>query len=218
VKVLKLLVVPAVVLLSLVMAAPAFAHGVTAAKLTQAECQNGQICVTLTGNVASGTDERHVFVDIFAKGSDQSLGEVKFVVPENHTGQTVAMTPDTECFKAVSGDSSATFILKIVKVTQKDDKTPGDLSLELTNSNPPQTIQFPTEDNKPVEIKNLTLAQCPPPSTPTPTPTATATPVAALANTGGLDLRFPLIGLTVLVAGLALLLVSFSRGRSTPTK
>jgi hypothetical protein len=49
-------------------------------------------------------------------------------------------------------------------------------------------------------------------------PTATATPAATLAGTGGFDFRFPLIGVTALVAGLALLLVSVSRGRSTPTK
>ena len=55
--------------------------------------------------------------------------------------------------------------------------------------------------------------------TPAPTPTAsTATPTAtpsalALAPTGGPDLRLPLIGLTVIVAGLALFLISAGRRR-----
>jgi hypothetical protein len=63
--------------------------------------------------------------------------------------------------------------------------------------------------------------------TPTPTPTesstaasealaaspaASSSPVAAMAQTGGFDFRFPLAGLSLLVAGLALLLVSVSRG------
>jgi len=65
---------------------------------------------------------------------------------------------------------------------------------------------------------------CPTPTpTPTATPSATASPSASpsanttvvLANTGGFDYRFPLIGLVILVAGAALFVVSASRGRST---
>ncbi len=59
------------------------------------------------------------------------------------------------------------------------------------------------------------------PASPAPSSSAPASPSLAAANTalaatGGLDFRFPLVGLTVLVAGLALFLVSSSRGwRST---
>jgi len=51
-------------------------------------------------------------------------------------------------------------------------------------------------------------------------PTASASTVAAvtLAQTGGFDFRFPLIGLVLLVAGGALYLISASRGRSANTK
>jgi hypothetical protein len=51
-------------------------------------------------------------------------------------------------------------------------------------------------------------------STPTPTPTATAA-TTTLANTGGFDFRFPLIGLILLVAGGTLYVIGASRGRST---
>jgi len=72
---------------------------------------------------------------------------------------------------------------------------------------------------------------CPAPS-PSPTPTATPTgngagspnpgssanTTVALAQTGGFDFRYPLIGLVLLVAGGALFVVSASRGRSSARK
>ena len=71
-----------------------------------------------------------------------------------------------------------------------------------------------------------------PTATPTPTPTATPTgggngagsptptanTTAALAETGGFDFRYPLIGLVLLVAGGTLFVVSASRRRSAQTK
>ncbi len=62
----------------------------------------------------------------------------------------------------------------------------------------------------------------PSPSVPASAPASTsptANTTAALAPTGGFDFRFPLVGLAVLAAGLALFLVSSSRGwRSTGDK
>jgi len=57
-----------------------------------------------------------------------------------------------------------------------------------------------------------------PTTPPTPTPTATANTTVALAQTGGFDFRFPLIGLVLLVIGGALFVVSASRRRSADTK
>src|SRR5262249_33298455 len=69
-----------------------------------------------------------------------------------------------------------------------------------------------------VDTQGCVTPTSPSPTTPTPqtpTPTASAAVTTPLAGTGGFDFRYPLIGLTALVAGLALLLVSASRGRSS---
>ena len=213
-KLLKLLIVPAVLLFSVVMAAPAFAHHLTNAVIVQAQCQGAQICVTLSGNVEPGTDERHVFFDIYAPGSDQSLGEIKFVVPGNSTDNSVPMPPDTECFKAITASSGASFVLKVTKVTAKDDTTTADLQITVKDTN--QIIQFNASPppQQPVVIEKVSLTECVTQTSASPSPSA-ATTSTTLAGTGGFDFRFPLIGLTVLLVGLALLLVSASRGRST---
>jgi len=217
-KLLKLLIVPGVFVFSVVLAAPVFAHHLTNAVIVQAQCQGGQICVTLSGNVEPGTDERHVFIDIFAQGSSQPLGEIKFVVPENSTNQSVPMSPETECFHAITASSGTSFILKVMKVTAKDDTTAADLTITVQASH--QEIEFKgaPPPQQPAVIENVSLTQCVtqiPPSPQTPTPSASAAVTTTLAGTGGFDFRFPLIGLTALVAGLALLLVSASRGRSS---
>ena len=216
-KLLKLLIIPAVLILSVVLAAPVFAHHLTNAVIVQAQCQGGQICVTLSGNVEPGTDERHVFVDIFAQGSNQSLGEIKFLVPANSTSQSVPMSPDTECFHAITPSSGTSFILKVMKVTAKDDTTAADLTITVPATG--QEIQFKgaPPPQEPAVIEGVSLTQCVTQTTPPspPSPTASAGVTTTLAGTGGFDFRYPLIGLTALVAGLALLLVSASRGRSS---
>jgi hypothetical protein len=221
VKLLKILIVPAVLLFSVVMAAPAFAHHLNNATITEAQCQNGRVCVTLAGDVAPNTDERHVFIGIFAKGSPtQKLDEIKFVVPKNSGNNPISMPPDTECFKALPGDSSASFTLKVMRVTLKDDTTLADLTITVASSH--QVIVFNGNDeDQPVAIEKVTLTQClvqtsPSPS-PSPSPSASAsaaTTTTTLANTGGFDFRFPLIGLILLVAGGTLYVIGASRGRS----
>jgi hypothetical protein len=214
VRLLKLSIVPAVLLFSVVMAAPAFAHQLTKAVFTQAQCQDGRICVTLSGNIEPGTQERHVFVDIFAQGSNQSLGEIKFTVPKNSGTSPIQMPADTECFKVIQGSS---FTLEVVKVTTSDDTTPGDLTIEIPSTH--QTIVFKGDGtDEPVAIEDLTLTQCVATSSPSPSPSASAsaaTTTTTLANTGGFDFRFPLIGLILLVAGGTLYVIGASRGRST---
>lgn len=51
-----------------------------------------------------------------------------------------------------------------------------------------------------------------------PSPSASANTTVALAQTGGFDFRYPLIGLILLVAGGALFVLSTSRGRSSAPK
>lgn len=231
-KLLKLLTIPAVLMFGIIFAVPVSAHALNKATISVAcNTSTGKICVTLSGDVEQGNDERFVFVDIFAKGSNTSLGEVEFDVPafnqdsDNHFSQTL-------CFPAVSGDS---FVIKVVKVTSDSEgNSPSDLTINLKGGG---SIQFTSDEQKPQKVAETgactqsTPTPTPSPSsssTPTPTPSSTpgqgagsptpspsAQTVATLANTGGFDFRLPLIGLTVIVAGLALFLVSASRGRQS---
>ena len=134
----------------------------------------------------------------------------------------------TLCFEAITGSSATSFDVRIMKVTSDSaGKMPADLAIHLPND---VTVQFPHE----TPFKVATVDKCAA-STPTPTPTPTTTPsggsgagqsspsasantTVALAQTGGFDFRFPLIGLVLLVAGGALFVVSASRGRSSARK
>jgi len=240
VKLLKLLIVPVVLLASAMMAVPVSAHQLSSATISVA-CgsgdNTGRICVHLTGDIASDNAERFVFVDVFASGTNTSLGEVKFDLPafngtapgcsNNHCDVTL-------CFPAITGSTATSFDVKIMKVTSDSaGNTPSDLVFQFPNN---VTVQFPRE----TPFKVATVDKCAAAPTPTPTPTATATPTAtptpggggsgtptpsasanttvALAQTGGFDFRYPLIGLVLLVAGGTLLVVSASRRRSSDTK
>ncbi|TMC11866.1 MAG: hypothetical protein E6J41_04680 [Chloroflexi bacterium] len=234
-KVLRLLTVPAVLLFGLVLAVPASAHQLTNVTVTVA-CQtsSGKVCVTLTGDIpASDNDARNVFFDLFATGSNTSLGEIEFNLPASNG--SVQHFSQTLCFPAVAGNTTG-FTVKVVKVTDSQG-SPSDLAITIGD----QTINF-TADHQPKTTVGETgqCAQATPTPTPTPkatpTPTATATPTSggsgggsptptasanttvALAQTGGFDFRYPLIGLILLVAGGALFVVSASRGRSAQTK
>jgi hypothetical protein len=219
-KVFKLLAAPAVLLLGFVLAAPVSAHEITNVTVTVA-CQtsSGKVCVTLTGDIpASGNDARNVFFDLFASGSTTKLDEIEFSLPASngsiqHFNQTI-------CFKAISGDVAG-FTVKVVKVTDSQGNL-SDLSIQIGD----KTINF-TADSQPATAVGDTGRCTPPTPTPTPTPTGgsgggTPTPTAnttvALAQTGGFDFRFPLIGLALVVVGGILFVVSASRGRSAPTK
>jgi len=210
VKLLKLLIVPAVLLFSVAVAAPTFAHHLSKATLTETCKSNGQICLQLTGEVAEGTDARTVVVQLFGDSSTTPLGEVQFSIPKfdsDHPEKN--QVNETECFQAVTTGNFAHFNIKWVKVLDKDGKA-ADLVIELNDA---------TLDSKNLPITLFRDVQpcvaAPPPTPQTPTPTASAAVTTTLAGTGGFDFRYPLVGLTVLVAGLALLLVSASRGRSS---
>jgi len=238
VKLLKLLIVPVVLLASAMMAVPVSAHSLNNATISVA-CgsgdNTGRICVNLSGDIEQGNEERFVFVDVFASGSNTSLGEIKFDLPafggsapgcsNNHCDITI-------CFPAITGISATSFDVKIMKVTSDSAGTmPADLAIHLPNN---VTVQFPRD----TPFKVATVDKCTAPTpTPTATPTATPTPTpsggsgggspspsasanttVALAQTGGFDFRYPLIGLVLLVAGGALFVVSASRGRSSASK
>lgn len=213
-KLLKLLAAPVVVILGVVMAVPAFAHGISNATLAvgcgQGD-QTGKICITLSGDIEDNQDERILVFQVFAV-SDQSksLGEVSFDIPANHSGSDVHLNPPLkECFPAIT-NSAGPFVVKLVKVTDKSGNA-ADFEFRAPNNNNP-FIDVDTAEDVPVSVGQTNA--CPAPSTPTPTPTATPA-TTTLAGTGGFDFRFALIGLTALVAGVTLFVISASRGRST---
>lgn len=210
-KLLKLLIVPAVVVLSVVMAVPAFAHDVTKVSVTSKCTATGQICIHFSGTIpADGNDKRTIKFDLFGvKGStlSDSLGEVTFDLPAS-TGTEQTINLD-QCFNAVT----ATFDHFLVKY---EGTVSGDLELFKTVKDAAGKEQQVRIDVGDTVVDNI--APCVAQATPTPqtpTPTASAAAATTLAGTGGLDFRYPLVGLTAVVAGLALLLVSASRGRSS---
>lgn len=227
-KLLKLLTVPAVLLAGLVLAMPASAHTLTNVTVNVVcDAFEGQVCVTLTGDIpATGNDARNVFFDLFAAGSSKSLGEIEFNLPASN-GNSVQHFNKMLCFKPVT-DNVPGFTVDVVKVTD----TQGDLS-DLAITIGSKTIDF-TPDHQPATPVGDT-GKCAPPGQGTPTPTpptptpsgngagspspsSSANTTVALAQTGGFDFRYPLIGLVLLVAGGALFVVSASRGRSSTTK
>ena len=216
-KLLKLSIVPAVLLFSVVMAVPASAHAVNNVAISVG-CgtgnQAGQVCVHLVGDIQPGTDERFVFVDVFASNDlKTSLGEKVFDIPAFDTKNSANNHFDkTLCFDAITNNNATSFTVQVMKVTSdaKGDHA-ADLTITLTNG---KQIIFGTEDQTPVPIGDTDKCVAPTP-TPTPTPTPSATTTTTLANTGGFDFRFPLIGLILLVAGGTLYVIGASRGRST---
>jgi len=218
-KVLKLLAAPAALLFGVVLATPVSAHVLTNVTETVA-CQtsSGQVCVTLTGDIpASDNDARNVFFDLFASGSTTKLDEIEFNLPASNG--SVQHFSKTICFKAISGDIPG-FTVKVAKVTDSQGNL-SDLVLHIGD----KTITFTAESQPATAVGDT--GKCAPQTSPptpagggaaTPTPTPTANTTVALAQTGGFDFRFPLIGLFLLVAGGALFVVSASRRRSSDTK
>jgi hypothetical protein len=230
VKFVKLLTVPAVVLITLLIAAPAFAHTLSGGTLSQAcDKTTGKICLTLAGTIEAGNDARTVEFDLFgvdSKGTvSQSLDKVLFPIPANKTDEPVAFPADMRCFKAITTGGFASFVVKIMGVTDAQGST-SDLDLKLTISNPDGTKKTESIQFNPGEQEAVTvlagIQPCVEAQTPPPPPQQSASPTAVatttLAQTGGFDFRFPLIGLVLLVAGGALYVVSASRGRSAGTK
>ena len=202
-KLLKLLIVPAVLLFSVVMAVPASAHEATSLAVTQAACTNGQICINVDVTIpATGNDARQIKFELFGvKGQTVTdLKEGLIIDLPASTGTAQDLHIKNKCFEAVTG----TFDHFLIKY---EGTVSGDLTLKDSEGN---VIQ--PGDTVLDKITPCVTQTSPAPTSPSPSAAATST---TLAGTGGFDFRFPLIGLTVLLAGLALLLVSASRGRST---
>jgi hypothetical protein len=221
VKFVKLLIVPAMLLGSVALAAPASAHALTNATVNVAcDTPTGRVCVTLAGTIEQGNAARNVFFQLFAKGSDTKLDEIEFQLPafSDKGGNDFSKTL---CFKAITGDVPG-FDVKVVKVTDAVGN-PSDLAIHITGG---KTISF-DKDHQPQTVVATTGKCAPPPQSPPaesppaqspPAQSPASTTTVTLAKTGGLDFRFPLIGLVLLVAGGTLFVVSASRGRSTGKK
>lgn len=212
-KLVKILAIPAVLALSVALAVPAAAHVVNQATLTVA-CQSntGKVCVTLSGEVQPGTDTRYVFLQLLAQGSSTVLDTAMLTVPAFQQGGDNTFT-DTACFKANTDASIKGFVVQIDMVTSdKAGKLPADLTIDLANN---QSVSFGPSDQETTPVGTTGPCTAPPPPPMSPSPSPSVQTVATLANTGGLDLRLPLIGLAVIVAGLALYVVSVGRGRSS---
>jgi hypothetical protein len=210
----KLLTVPAVLLLGVVLAVPAFANGLSKATITVgcgAGATAGQICVHLHGdNEVDAGKERILTFDVFAASDTQhanKLGEVTFDVkaPAKKDDPFDAM----KCFPAITGGTS--FVVVLVNVTDETGKA-SDFQFLAPGGQPGHPF-VDVDNGKPATVVGTTGACMV--ATPTPTPTVSTSPVATLAQTGGLDYRWPIAGLTLLVVGGALFVVAGTRRRSS---
>jgi hypothetical protein len=159
----------------------------------QVDCsQSGKFCfdfsATTTDIPAAG---RSVVVTVFGiqqNGQAQALGGSQNV----HFGENVVDHTFAYCFPLPAGVTFTRFQVQ-VKLVESD------LSVTLNGSSDLHIIP-PSAGGGVAVLASLDNTCAPPAST-------------SLAPTGGFDFRLPLIGLTVIVAGLALYLVSAGRGR-----
>jgi hypothetical protein len=227
VKPLKLLIVPAVLLLGLVTAVPAFAHQVTNATLTiGCDTSKGTICVELTGTPQPGTDERILHAELVDALTQKVVGSpISLDVPAYDSSKPGASFDSKACFPPVTGSNFEVWVWATDKAGN-----PADLTIVLTGGktiqiNPGEKVKVgktgqctavsPTASPTATPTSTPTATPTVSPTSATPTPSATATPVATLASTGGFDFRVLIAGLAILVAGLVLMLVGVSRGRTT---
>jgi hypothetical protein len=201
----KILIAPAVLLCSGMAAVPASAQSLTNATVSVA-CQTsqGRVCVHLIGDIGRDNKAVDVVFDLFGGISpglrNTPVDEVTFQLPAFVSGPGANNHFDEQlCFKPISGPGfdGAGFFVKLVKITNDQGK-PADLSITTPNGQPIEVGDF-------VGSTGPCSVTTPPPSTPS--------PGTALAPTGGFDSRFPLVGLLLLVAGVALSFIGAGRGR-----
>lgn len=222
-KLVKLLTVPAVLLCSAVLAVSASAHALTNATVSVAcQTQTGTIGVTLGGQIERDNAARDVVLDLFARGKTalaDRLDEITFELPAFSSTGSNAFGPKTLSFKPIGADVSG-LVVEVVKVTDTSGNK-SDLAIQITG---PPAVEIDLTPDHQVATEIGHTDRCAPAQQQPPTgggsggsgggsqPPANTT--QTLAQTGGLDLRFPLIGLALLVAGAALLVVSATRRRS----
>jgi uncharacterized surface anchored protein len=214
VKFAKFLAVPVVLLVSALMAVPAFAHSATISNLTATCNSDHKVCFSFDVTTSQFDQTgRDVLVDLVDRKSNQVLE----TLTEHLSANT---THVQDCFHAtVSTSTQLTIRIRV----------PSGSDLDLKDSQTTVYTNGCTSQATPTPSPTPTPRATPTPTataTPTsggngggsPTPTASANTTVALAQTGGFDFRYPLIGLVLLVAGGALFVVSASRGRSAQTK
>jgi hypothetical protein len=202
-----------VLLISVLLAVPVSANGLSNATLTVG-CGNvdhkNQVCITLAGDIEDvNQPERILTFDVFASSDLKTVvdeGKID-VKPNPAKGNEQAFTA-TLCFPKTATSSAASFVIELVAVTDKNGNA-ADFQLIAPNQTSKTFVDF-DPGSKPIQV--ATSNTCVPPP---PTPTPTATPVStALAQTGGLDGRFPIAGLVLLGAGLGVFVVARRRERS----
>jgi hypothetical protein len=205
VRVFKLLLIPAAVLLSVAVATPVLAHHFTKVAVA-VSCGTGdnagKVCIDVTGTIASGNDARTVEFDLFnSADKTKALDKIMINLPANKTGADVAFDSHVVCFKPQSSSIKEFTVVF-------EGATNGDLTVTDSKGS---AIEKGASVGDTAACAQTTTSPSPPQS---PSPSASANTTTTLAQTGGFDFRFPLIGLTLLVVGATLFLVSASRGRS----
>jgi hypothetical protein len=213
-KVLRFLSVPtmAVGMLTLLMATASANHATIKAQLN---CTSStQVCFNLTVSTADfPADGRDITATLLGhKKGDSSSDFVTVSGPQTvHLAQNLDNASIQLCFPNVTASNFDTFELDL-KVVGTEFDINGQTEVKLgpfDNSCPtPTPIPSPSVSTSPSGGSGGG----------SPAPSASANTTAALAQTGGFDFRYPLIGLILLVAGGALFVVSASRGRSSTTK
>lgn len=217
-KFLKVLIVPAVLLLSVVMAAPAFAHNATITSLTASCDQTGKICVDFKVTTTEfDNNGRDILLNLLGRRPNTSDFVDAGVTPVRvHLKKDLENSPFHVCFPGAPPTGFDQFEVKITVPPEVLDSQGNPIK---DQNGKPIKNDLDLDKDSTLTSAAFSASTCviqTSPSPPTAIPTATPA-AAALASTGGFDFRFPLVGLTVLVGGLALLLVSVSRGRS-PSK
>lgn len=200
-KLLKLLCIPAAVAAAALAAVPVYAHNATVSNIA-VTCTGGtKLCLTFHADLEN-SEGRDVTVTVHGiKGTaDTTLGTFKVHLTPGQHDYSKDSTGKDLCVQVTAGQFDS-FKVTIVPTDEANN------DLDLTVNGP---TTFPG---------STCVAAQSPPATSSPSPSASASPVAqALAATGGFDYRFPLLGLPILVGGLALLLVTVARGRRSETK
>ncbi len=204
-RLLKLLTLPAVLLLTGLLAIPVYANHAKVTELTGTCKQTGQICfhIVFTPDDIPAYGSRTITVKLLGRheGSNDFVEtgvskDITIPGSQNRKEQTV-----DACFDQVDTSQFVEFKVKVVA---------GD-GIDLDDSTVTNSDKFECQKSTPTPTPSHSASA-------TPSPSASANTVAVLAETGGFDFRFPLIGLALLVAGGALYLISASRGRSADSK
>jgi hypothetical protein len=209
VRLFKLLLIPAAVLLSVAVATPVLAHHFTNVAVT-ISCGTGdnagKVCIDVTGTIAKGNDARTIEFDLFdSANKTKALDKITITLPANKTGSDMAFDSHLVCFKPQSSSIKEFTVVF-------EGSTNGDLTVTDSKGN---VIEKGAAVGDIAACTQTSPSPSPSPSTsPSPSASASANTTTTLAQTGGFDYRFPLIGLTLLVVGATLFLVSASRGRS----